>query len=443
MKKSALSAWVVSLLFLFFYTLTAAPEELAKILRQQLDAQVSTLQKSGFSIRERVRGIKKEHFVLSFDDPAKIEAFLKSQGVAITLEDAWMLQGLQIGADIRYLPERRHILSADLYPVTLPQYLKNATNPSDRQAVAQLEAMLRRQTFLLHLDINTMLSGFSGYLKDVNATIEDPRGKINLLLAGIVFKGAIKEKKLHHLSWGGEEISLHAGERNALYLQDLNSTFMQTGESPYDTRFHYTVGTVKVVNKPLFSLQAHTLQSNLENHIRHGLMQSTLEGSIARIKVEEGKRHRVLEKLLLNLTIDKIDIASLEALQQTDTNDTAQIDTLVQRLLSKNISLTLPEFSVQNMMEENLSLGGFSLNGSILLAKPLGLNQTHPDPLPLLHRLEMQTDLTVSQRLYTFIMQDPRAMLLMMMAPPVSKKGKMYYHLGFSHGKLTINGISF
>ncbi len=425
------------------YYFMAGSAQITENAKQQLNHELSTLQQSGFSVKERKSEAREDHFILSFDDPEKIAQYLNSQGVEMTLEDAKVLKGMQIGVDAKYLADSYSALSLDLYPVALPENMLEDMGEEDKKLIEHIKTMLEKKALLLHMDFNKMLSGFKGYIKDIDETIEEDGEKVHIAAKGMTFEGDIKEEKIHELSQKIGLISLDAGEALQVKVTNVTGNYIITGKTPYDATSHYKSESVIVKAEPTFSLVMKEIENETTNSVKNGLLKSKIKTKAKLIEISEEQKKRSIEDIVLDFTVENLDIATLEALQKTDPEDETRINALTRQLLSKGIVLTLPTFSAKKITENGTAMDGFDMNGSVIIDKSFSVAAASQNPLAALNALQVKTHISVSNELYALIVQDPRAMIMMMMVPPVTKENKKIYDVDFSGGKLTVNGISF
>jgi len=442
MKKLGFSLiGLVAVVVIYYFT--AASAQVTENAKQQLEHELSTLQQSGFSVKERKSEAKSDHFILSFEDPEKIAQYLNTQGAEMTLEDAKALKGMQIGVDATYMADSYSALSLDLYPVALPKSMLEDLGEEDKKLMAHIDTMLKKKALLLHTDFNKMLSGFKGYLKDINETIEEDGEKATIAAKGMTFEGSIEKEKIHELSQKIALISLDAGKELQVKVNNISVAYLITGKTPYDATSHYRTESIVVKAEPAFSLLVKNIENETKNRVSNGLLQSIINTKVKQIEISEAQKKHSIEEVVLDLTVNNLDIAALEALQNTDPEDETRINALTQQLLSKGISLTLPAFSAKKIVESGTTMDGFDINGSVIIDSSLKIAAASQNPFMALDALQIKTHISVSSELYALLVQDPRAMIVMMMVPPVTKENKKIYDIDFSKGKLTVNGNSF
>ncbi len=408
--------------------------------KQHLNTQLATLEQSGFSIKERKSEKKTDHFVISFDDPQKVSRYLNTQGAEMTQEEAEALKGLQVGVDAAYLPDSYSALSLDLYPTALPKSMMEDLGDEDKKLIAAIKKMLKEKAFLIHIDFNKMLSGFKGYVKDINKTVTDDGESVNIAANGMTFKGDIQQGKVHTFSQKIALISLDAGKALEVNASNIVGGYSMTGKTPYDITSHYQIRSVWVQAEPSFSLNAENIENETKNSVHNGLLKSTIRTKAEKIAIAQAQQKDTIERVRLDFNVDHLDIAVLEALQKTDPEDEAHIQALTQQLLSKGITLTLSDFSAGRIIQDGTAMDGFDMNGSLSVDSTFNAAAASQNPLLALDALHVQTHVSISNELYALMVQDPRAMIMMMMLPPASQKGKKIYDIHFSKGKLSVNG---
>ncbi|BAF73201.1 hypothetical protein [Sulfurovum sp. NBC37-1] len=425
------------------YYFTNGSAQVIRQAKQQLNNELSTLQQSGFSVKERKSEKKKDHFIISFDNPEKIVQYLNTQGAEMALEDAKALKGLQVGVDAKYLPDSYSAVSLDLYPVALPNDMMKELEEEDKKLVNHLRDMLAQKALLLHVDFNKMLSGFKGYIKDINETIEEDGEKATIAAKGMTFEGETKEEKISQFSQKIALLSLDAGKALQVKVSDIDGGYIRTGTTPYDITSRYRTGSIAVHMEPQLSLQIKNIENETKNSVNQGLLKSIVTTKAETVEINQAQKKYTIEKSLFDFTAENLDVAALEALQKTDPGDEARINQLTQQLLSKGIVLTLNKFSAKKITENGKNLNGFDMNGTVSIAKSFDMNAVSQNPLLALDAIDIRTHISVSDELYAHIFQDPRAMIMMMMVPPATKEGKKIYDIVFVKGKITVNGISF
>jgi len=425
------------------YYFTSGTTRIVQEGKQRIDRELDILQQNGFSVKERKSDKRKEHFIVSFDEPEKIIHYLNIHGTEMTIEEARALKDLQIGIDATYLPESSSALSLDLYPVSLPKNMLEDLNDEEKQLIDHIKKMFERRALLLHIDFDRLFSGFKGYIRDINETIEEESQKVTIAAKGMTFKGSIEKGEIRRFSQKITLLSLDAGKELQARIDHISGSYLITGTTLYDATSHYHTGSIMLKTEPNIQIHIENIDNTIKNRVNNGLAQSSMKNKAGLIEISHAQQRYSIREIILDLTLDNLDIGVLEALQKTDPEDEVRIRQLTQQLLSKGIVLTLSDLSVGKITEKGIETEGFEMNGSIAIDKSLNINAASQNPMLALNALQIRTHISISNELYSLIVEDPRAMIFMMMAPPASQKGRKIYDMDFSNGKLKVNGISF
>jgi len=420
------------------YYFTAGSVHVTEEIKKQVNTELTTLQQNGFGVKEREVKETEEHFVVSFDDPAKITSYLSSQGAQVNQEDILLFQGLKIGVDAKYLNDSYSALSLDIYPVGLPESMLQEIE-KDKAALERVKKMMADKTLLVHLDFNKLLSGFKGHIKDIHETFED-EGKVTFISQGFKFEGDIEDEKVQTVRQTLKLFSVEADKELTMKLSNLISDYTLTGPSPYDSKSGYTVEKIEIQGKPEFSMFMKNLNINAVSSVKNDLLKSSIISKADEIRIiEEQKKYR-MNDVLFDFTMNNLDIVAFEALQGLDENDEKAINALSQKILSKGITMNIPNLSVKKITESGKTMDGFTLNSFLSIDKSFNINAASQNSLALLNALSTKTNISVSTELFTRLAQEPKAMMVLMLMPPVEKEGKKIYEIEFSKGKLTVNG---
>ena len=441
MKKSGFGI-VGLILVAALYYFTAGSAQITEEMKKQVNDELTTLEQNGFGIKEREIKEKEEHFVLSFDETAKIASYLSAQGAEVRQEDILAFKGLKIGVDAKYLNDSYSALSLDIYPVGLPQSMLEEIGEEDKAALERIKKMMADKTLLVHLDFNKLLTGFKGQLKDINETFEEEE-KITFISRDFKFEGDIENEKVKTVRQTLNLFSLDAGKELTMKLSNLTSNYTLTGSSPYDSKSFYRVEKIEIQGEPQFSMLTENLNVNAASSVKNNLLKSSFSAKADEIQITEEQKRYKMNDILFDFNIDNLDIVAFEALQGLNVNDEKAINALSQKILSKGITMNIPNLSVKKISNHGKTMDGFTLNSSLAIDKSFDINAASQNPLAMLNALSTQTKLSVSTELFALIAQDPRAMMVLMLMPPVEKEGKKIYDIEFVKGKLTVNGTSF
>lgn len=423
------------------YYFTAGSTQMTEEMQKQINNELTILEQNGFGIHSREIQETEEYFVLSFDEPAKIAGYFTSQGSQVTSEDIQTLKGLKIGVDVKYLQDSYSALSLDIYPVGIPDSILGEIEEEDKAALERIKKMMEDKTLLVHIDFNKLLSGFKGYIKDINETFEEEE-KITFISQDFKFEGEIENEKVKMASQTLKLFSVEANKGFVMKLSNLASHYTLTGPSSYASKSGYSIGKIELREGSELSMLMENMHLNAVSSVEDDLLKSAVTTRTERIELTEAQKEYIMNDILFDFNIDNLDIVSFKALQGVDINDEKAINALSQKILSKGITVSIPNFSIKNLAENGKSMDGFTLSSSLAIDRSFNINSASQDPLAVLNALGSTTKVSVSNELFTRIAQEPSAMMVLMLLPPAEKEGKKIYEIELIKGKLTVNGAS-
>jgi hypothetical protein len=278
-------------------------------------------------------------------------------------------------------------------------------------------------------------------MKDINETFQDEI-PVTVAMRGLTFKGNVENEKLKSIQQALALLSLDAGKELSMKLSDFRSNYRFSGPSPYDTKSEYSVGSIEIKESSPASIHMTGLQGRVANSVANDLLSSTITSKVDKIKLTEGQKTYILSDILFSFNIDNLDVASLEALQTIDPEDEKAMQQISQKMLSRGIKMSIPDFSVKKIEENKVKMGGFKLDSSLQIDKSFNLSSASANPLAILTAFSGQSNILISSELFAVIAQDPRAMMFLMFFPPLEKKDQKSYEIKLEKGTLTVNGTS-
>ena len=439
MKKLSLATFGIIIIAVIYY-MTSGSTQLLSQMKLQVNTELTSLQTEGFSVQNREIGEKKEHFIISFDEPEKIAAYFTQQGAQLSVEDAKVFKGLKIGVDLHYLADTYSGISFDLYPVTLPESIStSATTPEDKDILKQIEQMLEKKTFLIHCDINKLGTGFKGYMKDIDETLQDDIS-VKMVLSKLEFSGDIKENSIQSMQQTLQSLSIDADDTFSFSLSGLKSNYNITGDTLYDYKTDYSIEKITMQEKDVMLLEADHFEAVSDAKVTDSLVNTTLRTKTKSIVINNKDNKIVLDTFLFDMKANNLDIKALEALGKMDVNNQKEIDAALQQLISQGIKLEIPEFSIANIENLGQKMEGFHLSTLMHIDKSLNIAALQQNPLLALNAFNAKLDLSLSKELYTLIGQQPQLVMLMMLFQPKDVNGKKVYNVELKDGRLTVNG---
>jgi hypothetical protein len=437
MKKVGLG--LISLLVIAaIYYFTIGSEKIVKEIKMQVNTHLIALEKEGFSIEERKIEENKEHFVISFDDSKKISSFLYQQGMQITAEDAKVLKGLKIGIDAHYLPDTLSLITFDMYPVALPVLFTSSTNSDNKKVLAELQKMLDKKTFLMHIAISKTGSGFTGYMKDINETIEDEL-VMNAQLKSLQFEGNIKENRIHSVKQTLDNFSVQVSDEMKITFSNVESNYRITGKTLYDYTTHYSIddiiSSVNGLNVAIKNIDAIST-SIVADNIASGTFKTTIEHT----HISDEKEPYDLENFVFEIKASNVDMTAMNTLQNADLSDEKVMNALLTQLFSKGVQFEISTLSLESIEYDGQLIEGFNLTSQVLLDKDFDMLALENNPLSALETVNADLNLMFSKELFELMAQQPQAMMALMMFQPQDENNKKVYKLELKDGELFVNG---
>ena len=438
MKKLGLGILgLIAVAVIYYFTLGA--DQVREKLQKELSAQLTELETKGFSISEREIKKREEHFVISLDEPKKASAFFTQQGMELSVEEAEELKGIKLGVDVEYLS---HAVALELYPVALPTQLSTSvTDENDKKILAQIEKMLEKKTFLLHVEADYATTTFKGYVKDINETLQGEE-EVKLRLQGLHFSGNIKGDRVSHIKQTLNVMRLYVSDEINMYLSGLQSNYTLTGDSVYDYSTDYTIEKVRVDNKDEFDLSANEISVHSGSTVKDGLVSETLKNKMKSIEILlEGDR-LALENSILDMKVDNLDVSAFEKLQTVDPENEQEFNAALQKLISNNVHLEITTLSADKVTLQGKKVDGFRLHSTLDVDKSLNISRLEANPMYALDKIDANLKISLSKALLDLISRDPKAMIALMIFTPKEVNGKQVYSVELKGGSLKVNGKS-
>jgi len=434
-KKLGLAIVGILIVGIIYY-ITAGSSQLTEQMKAQVDTALTSLQKEGFSIQERDVKERKEHFILSFDEPAKMAQFFTHKGLQLNVNDAALLKGTKLGVDVAYLPDTYAAVSLDVYPLAFPEtILAMAENDKEKKVFQQL---LDKKTFLAHIAINKLGNGFKGYMKDINEVLQGEQ-KVTLEMKGLNFWGDLKAQRISTVKETLERLSFAVDDDISFSFNGIKSDYHHTGETAYDYTTNYNIDKINLRSKKGFTLIADTLAMQSISTVKNGLASGSMKSTAKHISTEEKNKKYIFDTFALEMKADNLDVTAFEKLQHIDVNNQQEVNALMQQLISKGVHFEIPTFSIANIINKDKKLGGFDFSAKVNIDKTLNIATSQANPLAALSAIDANVNITLSRELFGIIAQQPQAIMALMLFQPKDVNGQKVYTLELKDGKLTVN----
>ena len=406
-------------------------------LQEKVTLQLNQMQKNGFNITDRKIQQEQEHFFITIVEPDKASTYLTQFGLRVTQQEAEEFKGMKLSVDLQYFS---NLYSMDIYPVTLPSYLKNTfTTQEDKNILAQLERMVKERVFFMHIDVDHSVTDFKGHVKDIDETVQAEQ-KARLQLEGFKFSGTIKEEKITTFKQSFDTLQMHTNQEVDISIFDLKNSYVHVGPTIYDYTSEYKIGEIESSETPEGKVIASDLTIYSVSKVTDGLATETLKANIGLVDLLYGEENIGMNTLMLDMNMSNLDVAALENLQNIDKTQSKEVDTAIETIIAKNIHLDISNFSVEKMKLHGKEMGGFTLHADLDVDRTFNIYSAQMKPKYALKKIDGDIFLSMSKELLNVIKEDPKMMLTYMMYRPKRELGQRLYHIKIGDGEIKING---
>jgi hypothetical protein len=331
----------------------------------------------------------------------------------------------------------------ELYPKAIPNSAVATLKLEDPKLLSKIEKIINNKTLLIHIDFNKILTGFKGYLKDINETFEaEDKTSMQLLTKNITFEGSIKDEKLKSLTQNIENISLLVNKDLNLTLSSLEANYILDTNSNYNTHSSYKLKEIMVNAKDILSLNISNINGTSITSLKKKLLDSSIKGSIEDIYYKKHQKKYRFKKSTYNMELNKLDIEAFEQLQKVNTENHNIVNKLSQKILSKGLELNISKLSSSEVFLNNQNMGNFNIKAYASINKSFKIKNNQENIFKLLKALNIKTHIVASSGLFSTLVEDPSVLLVLMLFPPKEKNGQKIYDISYKNGKLTVNGMS-
>ena len=420
------------------YYLTVGSAQIVEKMKQELNSELTELQKVGFDIKDREVTEKKEHFVIAFDDSKKITDYLKEEDIAIAQNDIEILKGGEFGVDIEYLPTARDAISMEIYPTKLPSSFYAELVGEDKKAVQELEKMIKDKLFLVHVNINKLSNAFDGYLKDID--------KNGFISRGFKFEGKIDDEKIKSATQSLELISYSLEKELDMNISSLTTNILNMDRDSIDMDYSIESIGFKSEDNQSSLFIANGLYGLFSSEIKSGLLSETNDFNISSIKLVREGEDTLIKNFKLNTNINNINEEALSRLQNfssdgLDENETMKhLIPILKDITTADSSINISNISIESIITNGQKIEGFNIDAFGKVNGDFDWKEVEDNPMALLNLFDTKINLEASNDIVSMVASDPRAMMLMMFIQPIDKNGKKVFNIEFSKGSLKVNG---
>lgn len=405
-----------------------------KQLQEKVTQQLAQMQNNGFIVSGRETAKEKEHFFITIIDPHKASAFLTQRGLRITAQEAEELKDLKFNVDLLYLSD---IFSLDIYPTMLPPYLTDViAKESEKDLLAQLEDMIQRKVFFMHVDIDHSGTTLKGNIKDIDESLHSEK-VAKLTLKGFEFLGNIKDEKVVQFEQRFEHAHFFITDEVNNTIMGLQSSYALTGPSTYDYTSQYSIKQIQSMQDADNYLFAQGVLVNSTSKEENGLAYETIKANIKHADLLFEKEKLGFQTLTLDMNISNIDVASLDKLQNEQTK---QAESLIEGFVAQNMHLTISNLSAEKIILKGKEMGGFDLNAALDIDQSLDIYRLNIQRKHALNKISGKIHLSLSKEILDMLKKDGEFMIMYMMYRPKRELEQRIYDINIGDGEIKING---
>ncbi|MCK4441571.1 MAG: hypothetical protein KAU90_06170 [Sulfurovaceae bacterium] len=450
MKKILLTLIALILIFVIYY-MTIGSKQLTGEIRKEVNKDLIQLKQSGFIVDEQNLSKDKQKIVLTFQDTDKIKTYLNNEGqYTIDKTDIEILKGMQIGMDIEYMPTMSDAMAIDIYPIKLPNIFYQDIYSKDKIVVDELENMIKEKVFLVHININKLLSSFNGYAKDIDREFQENNITTHFLSKGFKFNGNIKNEKIEDIRQKLDTLSFKVDNQFNINLTGATAT-IKNSDKTLDNDMEYNIKSFDIFSKieEPFNLKINNILGLSQDKLKGDLLDSESKIKIASIDFNQNGQKTILNSITIDSIIKNINEKALEKLEKLSSENMnnnssfEQFIPILKEIIKDDISIEVPNISIAKITSNGKSFDGFKLKALAKVAKDFDLKSLNSDPLAISKLVDAKINIEASNELISIIASNPQAMVMMMILQPIDKNGKKYYDIEFSKGSLNINGKPF
>lgn len=437
MKKLGLTSLGAIVLALVYY-FTIGSTQLMAEMQGKVDAQVASLKSDGFAVAESNLSQGSRHYELSLDNPQKVSEFLATQGIEITPSEIKDFEGFRLGIDVHYLVNTTTALSFDIYPIALPIiYRAMMQSKEDKVILDQIDKILSKKAFLVHLDVNALLHSFSGYMKDIDEVIKTDK-MLYVKMKGLEFNGQIKDKKITMVNEIFKEINITVADEFTFIAKNSKSNYSRSDKENYKILYSLEKFIVELEKA---KIEIDTLSIAAQSISENNLSGFDIKMATKKIRLLKKTDEIVLHEAKFDMGADNFDLSTLEKLENINPNDEKEVLDALQNLISHGIKLDIANFSIKTLELQKRKMDGFSLKSYFEIDKSLDLAMLEKNPMSGISAMNANLNINFSSDIFGLLAQHPQAMMPMMLFIPKDINGTKVYDIELKNSKLMVNGV--
>lgn len=403
------------------------------LVANEINIQLATLQTHGFVIEDRKQDSTGEHFVISLADMHKFAKLIPEYEAVLLAEDKSALKEFKLGVD---LTSSASEVSVDIYPVSFP------TAQLSIEEKEMMNRYISEKTLTLHLNYNSLTNNFDGSLKDIDEQIQSA---IGVKLIGLAFDGNFNDDKIA-LNYSLNEFKVADDKKSIIELSGVSSEGTYEGLNYYISNGTTDIDKV-LVNIPdtLDSVAFFDTKLKVTSDVKNDLFESRLSMVTKTVDASIKNDNYTLDTFTFDYGLKNINIEAFDklvtALDKENPNfKSPEVEKNIEDLLASGMVFDFYKFGIENITHNGETFKGFSIQANFELGNNLDIQTAETSPMQALSAVTMNSKIEISDEIFEKAIQDPRAMMAMMVQPK-EENGYKIYDIELKDSKLEVNGL--
>jgi len=404
-----------------------------ELVANEINIQLATLQTHGFVIEDRKQDSTGEHFVISLADMHKFAKLIPEYEAVLLAEDKSALKEFKLGVD---LTSSASEVSVDIYPVSFP------TAQLSIEEKEMMNRYISEKTLTLHLNYNSLTNNFDGSLKDIDEQIQSA---IGVKLIGLAFDGNFNDDKIA-LNYSLNEFKVADDKKSIIELSGVSSEGTYEGLNYYISNGTTDIDKV-LVNIPdtLDSVAFFDTKLKVTSDVKNDLFESRLSMVTKTVDASIKNDNYTLDTFTFDYGLKNINIEAFDklvtALDKENPNfKSPEVEKNIEDLLASGMVFDFYKFGIENITHNGETFKGFSIQANFELGNNLDIQTAETSPMQALSAVTMNSKIEISDEIFEKAIQDPRAMMAMMVQPK-EENGYKIYDIELKDSKLEVNGL--
>lgn len=445
MKKIVTLLIALALSALIYY-FTVGSSQLTEALKQEVNHELTTLTDHGFTVEDRSIDSQTEHCVLTVQEPEKIHQYLLTQNAQINLEDVQLLQDQKIGVDIEYLPSSSDAIALELYPVNLPRTIYEHSKPDDQKAIEVLEKMVNEKLFVAHINVNTLGTGFDGYIQDIDHAFELDGNRSHIIMKDWTFKGDLDNQTVTRVSQNLQQFHYGLNDTVTLQLNNMQATIDTANED--NQTVQYTLESLSLQSdlNETFEVTINGIQGVSEDKINGDLLSNQSKFDVNFVEFQNKEGYQKFDHVTVDTAVRNLNMKALTQFQnfadtpQDENRSFEQMLPLLKALTGADTAIDINRIAITSITENNVTYNGFDMSLHAEVDKDFNWDQVDENPILISTLFDLKANLILSDKIAEMLAQNPKALMFMMFTQPKEHNGNKIYDIEYTQGSLKING---